>query len=321
VIEPNKQKSINIVKLPMVWLAVASVVLILGLYLGVCWWITRPIIELRTRAEHLVTPAELGFPKAKSLSFKSADDQVVLRGWLLRSPGERAIILLHGIDSHSWDGQAPDVVRAYLDAGFAVLLYDLRGHGDSGGDYPGFGWKDPGDVRAAVNVLLSQGFRPGKIGIHGTSYGGAIALLAAADIPEIGAVVADSAFSDLLDIIEYAIERETRLPPILVKLLLPCLKCRIWKLYSLKLDEVSPEEAIASISPRPILLIRGEEDPIIPVEHAVRLKEAAGDGAELWLFPGRQHTEGVRLAPDYVEYSPMRGVFLKKVTQFFERSL
>jgi dipeptidyl aminopeptidase/acylaminoacyl peptidase len=302
----------------MVWLAVASVVLILGLYLGACWWILGPTIT-PIRIEHLWTPAQLGFPKAKPLSFKSADDQVVLRGWLIRSPGERAIILLHGINSHSWDGQAPDVVRAYLDAGFTVLLYDLRGHGDSGGDY--LGWKDRGDVRAAVNVLLGQKFRPGKIGIHGTSYGGAIAILAAADIPEIGAVVADSAFADMRDVIEAAVERETGLPPILVKLLGPCLRCLASKLYSLNFDEVFPEEAIASISPRPILLIHGEEDPIIPVEHAVRLKEAAGEGAKLWLLPGRQHTEGIRLAPDYLEYSPMREVFLRKVTQFFERSL
>jgi fermentation-respiration switch protein FrsA (DUF1100 family) len=202
-----------------------------------------------------------------------------------------------------------------------VLLYDLRGHGDSGGDYLGFGWKDRGDVHAAVNVLLSEGFRPGKIGIHGTSYGGAIAILAAADIPEIGAVVADSAFSDVRDVIEDAIERETGIPSSLTKLLRPCLRCLASKLYSLNLDEVSPEEAIASISPRPVLFIHGEEDPIIPVEHALRLKEAAGDGAKLWLLPGRQHTEGVRLEPDYERYSPMREVFLRKVTQFFERSL
>jgi len=305
----------------MVGLAVASVVLILGLYLGACRWISRSLIVATTRTEHLLTPAQLGFPKAKPLSFKSADDQVVLRGWLLRSPGERAIILLHGLSSHSWEGQAPDVVRAYLDAGFTVLLFDLRGHGDSGGEYLGLGWKDRGDVRAAVNVLLSQGFRPGKIGIHGTSYGGAIAILAAADIPEIGAVVADSAFADVRDVIGAAIESETGIPPRLTKLLRPGQRFMASKLYSINLDGVSPEEAIASISPRPVLLIHGEEDPIIPVEHAVRLKEAAGDGAKLWLLPGRQHTEGVRLAPDYVEYSPMREVFLRKVTQFFERYL
>lgn len=304
----------------MVWLAVASVALILGSYLGACWLILRHSI-VPLRKEHDQTPAELGFQQAKPLSFKSVDDQVVLRGWLIHSAGERAIVLLHGIDSHSWDGQAPDITRTYLDAGFTVLLFDLRGHGHSEGDYLGLGWEDRGDVRAAVNVLLSQGFRPGKIGIHGTSYGGATALLAAADIPEIGAVVADSAFADVRDVIWAAIERETGLPPTLAKLLGPGLRFLASKLYSINLDGVSPEEAIVSISPRPVLLIHGEEDPITPAEHTLRLKEAAGDEAELWLLPGRQHTEGVRLAPDYDKYSPLREVFLRKVTQFFERYL
>jgi dipeptidyl aminopeptidase/acylaminoacyl peptidase len=273
------------------------------------------------RKEHDQTPSELGFQQAQPLSFKSADDQVVLRGWLIRSAGERAIVLLHGIDSHSWDGQAPDMARAYLDAGFTVLLFDLRGQGYSGGDHLGLGWEDRGDVRAAVDLLLSEGFRPRKIGIHGTSYGGATAILAAADIPEIGAVVADSAFADVRDVIGAAIGRETGLPPNLVKLLGPGLKFLAEKLYSLNLDGVSPEEAIAGISPRPVLLIHGADDQITPAEHALRLKEAAGDRAELWLLPGRQHTEGVRLAPDYEKDSPIREVFLNKVTQFFERYL
>jgi dipeptidyl aminopeptidase/acylaminoacyl peptidase len=316
----NGEKNIQRVGPPMIWLAVASIVFIVGLYLGACWLILRhAMVPLRKEHEH--TPAELGFQQAKSLSFKSADDQVVLRGWLILSPGERAIILLHGIDSHSWDGQAPDVVRTYLDAGFTVLIYDLRGHGYSGGDHLGLGWEDRGDVRAAVNLLLSQGFRPGKIGIHGTSYGGATAILAAAEITEIGAVVADSAFADVRDVIGAAIERETGLPPNLIKLLGPGLKFLAAKLYSLNLDGVSPEEAIASISPRPVLLIHGEDDQITPAQHALRLKESAGDRAELWLLPGRQHTEGVRLAPDYEKDSPVRKVFLSKVTQFFKRYL
>jgi dipeptidyl aminopeptidase/acylaminoacyl peptidase len=314
----NEEENIQRVGPPMIWLPVASVVLIACLYLVACWLILRHTM-VPLRKEHGHTPAELGFQQAKSLSFKSADDQVVLRGWLIRSPGERAIILLHGIDSHSWDGQAPDVVRTYLDAGFTVLLYDLRGHGYSGGDHLGLGWEDRGDVRAAVNLLLSQGFRRGRIGIHGTSYGGATAILAAAEIPEIGAVVADSAFADVREVIGSAIERETGLWPNLIKLFGPGLRFLAAKLYSVNLDGVSPEEAIASISPRPVLLIHGEKDSIIPAKHALRLKEAAGDKVELWLLPGRQHTEGVRLAPDYEQDSPIREDFLRKVTQFFER--
>ena len=68
-----------------------------------------------------MAPGQLGFSTAKELAFKSAEDGVLLRGWLVPSTGSRAIVLVHGINSHAWDGHAPEVVRAYVDAGFHVL--------------------------------------------------------------------------------------------------------------------------------------------------------------------------------------------------------
>ena len=46
--------------------------------------------------------------------------------------------------------------------------------------------------------------------------------------------------------------------------------------------------------PRPILLIHGSDDAVTPVESATRLQMAVGPAAELWVLPGRGHTEGVR---------------------------
>jgi alpha-beta hydrolase superfamily lysophospholipase len=294
--------------------------LLLGLYLGICWQILNvTIIPIRKQPEQ--TPAELGFSKAEVLSFRSTEDHIPLQGWLVPSSGDKVIVLVHGLHSHAWDCQTPDVVRAYADAGFHVLLFDLRGHGSSGGDRIGLGWLERRDVRAAVNLLLARGFKPGKIGIHGTSYGAATALLATAKIGEIGAVIADSAFASVGDVINGEIERQTGLPSRLAEVLRPGIRFIASHYYSLDLNEVSPEQAIADISPRPILLIHGEEDPIISAEQARRLKAAAGDGAELWLLPGRRHAEGVLLAPDCEQYSPIRDIFLRKITQFFERYL
>ena len=228
---------------------------------------------------------------------------------------------MHGIHSYAWDCQAPDVVRAYSDAGFHVLLFDLRGHGDSDGDQLGLGWVERLDARAAVNLLLARGFRSGRIGIHGTSYGATTALLATPNIAEIGAVVADSAFANVRDAINGEIERQIGLPSRVTEILQPGLRFIAWHRYSLDLNGISAEEAITAISPRPILLIHGERDAITPVESAQRLKEVAGTTAELWILAGRQHTEGVRLQPACEQESPLRDVFLQKVTQFFNESL
>jgi len=290
-----------------------------GIYLLVCWLVLSSLITPQRKPAEL-TPAELGFEDAQPLSFASAEDQIDLRGRLVPGEGARVIVLVHGIHSNAWDCQAPDVVRAYVAAGFSVLAFDLRAHGDSGGDHAGLGVLERRDVRAAVTLLRQRGFRTGHIGIHGSSYGAAIALLAAEQIPEIGAVVSDSAFADIRDVVGGELQREIGLPACLAGLLMPGMDWLARRLYSVRMDRAAPEDAIGGIAPRPILLIHGKDDSVIPFDHARRLKAAAGPTAELWAIPG-DHTQGVRMAPRCREPAPTRGAFLARVVKFFERNL
>ena len=297
-----------------------SLVSLAVLYGGACWVVLNTIIT-PIRPDVMLGPRQLGFPEAEALVFESAEDRLRLRGWLVESVGDRAIILVHGIHSYAWDGPAPDVVRAYVNSGLHVFLFDLRAQGASDGDHLGLGWLERGDVRAAVNVLLDRGFASGTIGIHGTSYGAATALLAAADIQDIGAVIADSAWADVRDVIPGEIRREIGLPTAFGDALLPGVSILARWLYSVDMSRSAPERAIRDISPRPVLLIHGTEDSVIPFEHAQRLKAAASPDVELWALPGRGHTEGVRLGPDLVQASPTRDAFLSKVTEFFRGAL
>ncbi len=169
-----------------------------------------------------------------------------------------------------------------------MVVFDLRGHGRSGGEHLGLGWLERHDVAAAVRFLLSREFQPGKIGIHGVSYGASTSLLATATISEVGAAVGalvlDSPFANISDVVVGEIQRQTGLPAFLTNALLPGIRFMARQMYSLDLGGISPEQALADIPPRPILLIHGEEDPVIPVEHAMRLEAAAAQTAELWLL-------------------------------------
>lgn len=303
------------------WIALGLLIPCVSLvaYLVACALAVSALITPQRKLTN-TSPAELGFAGAQPLSFVSESDDVVLRGWLVPADSERAIVLIHGIHSNAWDCQAPDVVRAYIDAGFSVLLFDLRGHGDSDGEHAGLGLLERHDVAAAVALLRHRGFRDGNIGVHGTSYGAAIALMAAAQIPEVGAVVADSAFADIRDVVGGELQREIQLPARVADLLMPGMSWLAHALYSLPLEQAAPERVIESISPRRILLIHGEQDSVIPFEHARRLKAAAGSIAELWPIPGN-HTQGVRMAPSCQEPAPTRAAFLAKVVEFFERNL
>lgn len=301
------------------WIALTAVAAAV-LYIGVCW-IILTILIAPARKSHQRRPSELGFESVHELSFRSRTGGVTLRGWLVPAGGDLAVILVHGLHSHAWDCQTPDLVRAYQDAGFTVLLFDLRAQGASGGERAGAGLLERGDLRAAVDVLLTEGFEPGRIGIHGTSYGAAVALLAAPRIEEFGAVIADSSFSSALDAIGAEFARRTGLPAALGHILLPGLRLLGSAIYGFDIAQAAPAEAIALIEPRPVLLIHGTDDPIIPYDHALRLKAAAGPSTVLWPLAGAEHTQGLRLVPDCEAVAPTREAYLRRSIDFFRRHL
>ncbi|MFZ2259310.1 MAG: alpha/beta hydrolase [Luteococcus japonicus] len=65
---------------------------------------------------------------------------------------------------------------------------------------------------------------------------------------------------------------------------------------------MQPVDVVAEIAPRPLLIVHGTHDHVIPVEHAHRLADAAGDGCELRIVDGVDHC-GAYFAdrPGYIE--------------------
>jgi len=104
---------------------------------------------------------------------------ITLSGWYIPSENGAAIILLHGYGSNRLEMiSRADILSRH---GYGVLLYDLRGHGESGGDKRSFGWQDVKDVKAALEFLSrTENVNPDRIGILGFSIGGQIAIRATA---------------------------------------------------------------------------------------------------------------------------------------------
>src|SRR5919202_1649660 len=112
--------------------------------------------------------------------------------------------------------------------------------------------------------------------------GAAVSLLVAAREPRLRAVVADSPFASMRDVIGHAFERR-RIPA--RPMLSLAESVNRWR-YGYRFDAVEPVDAVAAIAPRPILLIHGTEDATIPVNHSRAIFAAAGDPKELWIVPG-----------------------------------
>ncbi|MBI2512548.1 MAG: alpha/beta fold hydrolase [Opitutae bacterium] len=105
------------------------------------------------------------------------------------------IVLLHGIMMGKETMLAPWGL-ALAEAGYRVILVDLRGHGRSTGEWIGYGAWEADDLRVVLDELDRQGLIAGRIGVLGLSYGAAVALQWAAVDSRVAAVVALAPFSD-----------------------------------------------------------------------------------------------------------------------------
>lgn len=107
----------------------------------------------------------------------NAEDGVKIAADYYTAEGEKAVILIHQFakDKNSW-GDLPDKLSA---AGFSVLAVDLRGHGESDGNYSDFSERDfrdgmPKDVQAAKDFLAEKGKT--DVSVIGSSIGANLAL-------------------------------------------------------------------------------------------------------------------------------------------------
>src|SRR5207249_5298673 len=127
---------------------------------------------------------------------------------------------------------------------------------------------------------------PRRIGAMGLSMGGATVLLAAAETPSIRAVVTDSAFARLDEMVQ---ERFRVVPAFYRGMLCSSVRFCAERWSGCAAGEVSPIAAIHRIAPRPVLIIHGTADALVPIRHARQLEEAAGPAATLWEIPGAAH--------------------------------
>lgn len=152
------------------------------------------------------------------------------------------------------------------------------------------------DLAAAIDWAAER--RPGsRISLLGFSMGAATSILVAARDRRVERVLADSPFADIHGVIASA-ARGMHLPPVPLALVDLVTGLR----YGCRFREVQPVDVVAEIAPRPLLIIHGTQDHVIPVEHAHRLADAAGDGCELRIVDGVDHC-GAYFAdrPGYIE--------------------
>ena len=275
-------------------------------------------------------PSSVGLPYL-DVSFNSrrdlTDPEHLLKGWLVLPKGvevtpvardTRWLVIVHGDGANRADPQAGalGLAKAIWELGYGVLMFDLRGCGESAdGEFTG-GWTERLDVLGALDHLVWLGADRSRIGVLGFSLGGVAATLACSNPGVAGAVISDSAFSDFWSMIKV----RTGMRATVAELMRPGLDLMLQMLVGYRLGEVSPEQYVSEFD-TPMFVIHGERDNVVSVSHARRLARARGlsqsdiDGGDceaLWIAPGAGHVQAFRSDP---------AGYVDRVADFLDRHL
>lgn len=231
----------------------------------------------------------------------------VLAGRFFPGSSRTTIVLLHGYGGNQ-DEVLP-VADALHDGGFSVFSFDMRGCGRSTGEVT-FGAREQEDLASVVDYLTT---RPDvdaeRIGALGFSMGAATLIMTAAHDTRIKAVVDDSGWADVRNwlrprLADLFVHPRHRFTPFSLKLV---------ELRSgIDFDELVPREDVAELAPRPLLIIHGTADEVVPPSDGDELFAAAREPKELWRVEGAAHGDTLR---------PGGATSSERVVSFFQRAL
>lgn len=233
----------------------------------------------------------------------AASDSAILKAWYVRPRNfnANAVVLTHGITDNR-EGVA-GYAELFLKHGYAVLLPDARGHGESGGEFATYGLKEADDLHRWVTWLYAHD-SPDCVYGFGESYGAALVLESLATEPRYCAVAVEDAFSTAREMSYERVSGFLHLHAWFGKTLgRPIIAVADFyarERYGIDLLEPSPLDAVKHSSV-PVLLIHGELDQNINPRHSVIIAKAAPSHVQLWLVPRAGHTSAWTVAHDEFE--------------------
>jgi uncharacterized protein len=272
--------------------------------------------------------------KEQVVSFQSAG--LRLHGVLgvpdgLRSSERRAAFLaLHGFGSNSESSNVLQPTRVLSEFGYVTLRFDMRGCGKSEGE---FGrvicLEQVEDLGNALDFLAKHpSVEPDRIGVIGSSFGGAVAVYAGGTNPRVAAVISNGGwghgerkfrgqhptpeawakFTNMLkegreyrartgkslmvpryDIVPIPAHVKENLDKQKVGMLAPGSVEMFPAETAQSMFDFRAEEVIGKMAPRPLLLIHAANDSVTPTEQSIEIFKHAGQPSELHLFAGLDH--------------------------------
>ncbi len=289
--------------------ATVALVAALLFVFGLPWLLSFAITKAGTRPDEKV---RTDTPAARGASFEdasfTASDGVRLSGWYLPSRGRGvSIVITHGLFRSRYEQLERGL--ALWREGYGILVYDLRRHGRSSGEFSSVGYYERRDVEAAFKYVRAR--EPeNRVALVGLSMGAAATLLAAAEIADekLLAVVAESSFLSFADTARHHVGL-TPLPAFPFASLL--IKFTAWRL-NFDADDFDMRRAASRLD-RPVLFVGAGADDRMPTETVLEPLFAAARHPlkRKLVIPGAKHGRAYDVAP---------GEYVKAVTEFLREA-
>ena len=202
-----------------------------------------------------------------------------------------AVCVCHGIPAGTidpGDRGYPELAEKIRHKGFAVLIFNFRGTGASGGNFDIQGWTR--DLRAAIDYLwaLPEVDRT-RLSLLGFSGGAAVSVYVASQDSRVSYAVAcacpgEFTFFTAVDDPQSIVDHFRNIGAIRDK----DFPRSIPDWFS-GFRVVSPIKYVAGIAPRPLLLVHGSQDETVKVSDAYRLYAQAEEPKHIIIVDGAGH--------------------------------
>jgi fermentation-respiration switch protein FrsA (DUF1100 family) len=252
---------------------------------------------------HYPDPNDGRTPKSYNVNFQWIDftssDGVPLKGWYIPAEGEArgTIIYCHGWNRTRIE-MLPDAVFGHQ-LGYNGLLFDFRHQGMSGGSITTLGYQERFDIVGAVKYALERQHAGRPVVVWGVSMGASAALLAASETPDISAVISDSSFDTLLEMMRHHTTLFFHIPGFPLGDEVAHLLARRG---NFKVDDFDMVRAVERDGDKPILFVAASGDRRMPPALAQKLYDHSRSPLKkMIVLPANRHGEAFTQATDAYE--------------------
>lgn len=247
--------------------------------------------------------------KLEHITIKSYDGLELHADYLPSDKGgNKLVICNHGYTGRGMQ-DCSSIAVFFHNLGYDCLIVDHRAHGQSQGDYIGFGILDRYDCRAWIDYIDKRFDKKKSIVLYGVSMGGTIVLMTSAISglsASVKAVIADCAFTSPYDVFAHILHRDYHLP---VHPIMDINNAFCRKKAGYGFSDYSTLDAVKE-SKVPIMFIHGENDDFVPVWMSKKNYEQCQSEKELLLVENAAH------AASYYEATEL---YQNKVKAFVEK--